>query len=161
MRKKMASAAGVAHKAMIWTLVAGLSAGGITVSAVEASAQGLASGLAAMGGQAPAATEVQAPPPGGYRPGPRPGWHRPPPPPRHGRWGNPYWRNGGWYYRDNTGAWIAAGIAGVALGAAAASAAQNAQSEREAVAYCMQRYRSYDPRTGTYLGYDGYRHPCP
>jgi hypothetical protein len=30
-----------------------------------------------------------------------------------------------------------------------------------AVAYCMQRFRSYDPRTSTYLGYDGYRHPCP
>ncbi len=29
------------------------------------------------------------------------------------------------------------------------------------VAYCMQTYRSYDPRSGTYLGNDGYRHPCP
>jgi uncharacterized protein YcfJ len=29
------------------------------------------------------------------------------------------------------------------------------------VAYCMQRFRSYDPGSGTYLGYDGYRHPCP
>ena len=26
--------------------------------------------------------------------------------------------------------------------------------------YCMQRYRSYDPGSGTYLGYDGRRHPC-
>jgi BA14K-like protein len=31
----------------------------------------------------------------------------------------------------------------------------------DAVAYCMQRFKSYDPRSGTYLGYDGYRHPCP
>lgn len=31
----------------------------------------------------------------------------------------------------------------------------------DAVAYCMQTYRSYDPRSGTYLGNDGYRHPCP
>ena len=31
----------------------------------------------------------------------------------------------------------------------------------DAVAYCMQTYRSYDPRSGTYLGFDGYRHPCP
>ena len=30
-----------------------------------------------------------------------------------------------------------------------------------AVSYCMQRFRSYDPGSGTYLGYDGYRHPCP
>jgi hypothetical protein len=29
------------------------------------------------------------------------------------------------------------------------------------IAYCMQRFRSYDPASGTYLGYDGYRHPCP
>jgi len=27
--------------------------------------------------------------------------------------------------------------------------------------YCTQRYRSYDPASGTYLGYDGIRHPCP
>lgn len=31
----------------------------------------------------------------------------------------------------------------------------------DAVAYCMQRFKSYDPASGTYLGYDGYRHPCP
>jgi hypothetical protein len=31
----------------------------------------------------------------------------------------------------------------------------------DAVAYCMSRFKSYDPRSGTYLGYDGYRHPCP
>ncbi|WP_245454266.1 BA14K family protein [Aquabacter cavernae] len=30
-----------------------------------------------------------------------------------------------------------------------------------AVAYCMQRFRSYNPATGTYLGYDGRRHACP
>jgi BA14K-like protein len=28
-------------------------------------------------------------------------------------------------------------------------------------ASCQQRFRSYDPSTGTYLGYDGLRHPCP
>jgi hypothetical protein len=26
--------------------------------------------------------------------------------------------------------------------------------------YCAQRYRSYDPASGTYLGYDGLRHLC-
>jgi len=31
----------------------------------------------------------------------------------------------------------------------------------DAVAYCMQTYRSYDLQSGTYLGYDGSRHPCP
>jgi hypothetical protein len=31
----------------------------------------------------------------------------------------------------------------------------------DSVAYCEQTYRSYDPSSGTYLGYDGFRHPCP
>lgn len=31
----------------------------------------------------------------------------------------------------------------------------------DAVAYCQQRFRSYDPGSGTYLGLDGLRHPCP
>jgi hypothetical protein len=31
----------------------------------------------------------------------------------------------------------------------------------EDAAYCAQRFRSYDPASGTYLGFDGYRHPCP
>jgi hypothetical protein len=31
----------------------------------------------------------------------------------------------------------------------------------DAVAYCTQTYSSYDPASGTYLGYDGLRHPCP
>jgi hypothetical protein len=31
----------------------------------------------------------------------------------------------------------------------------------DAVSYCMQTYRSYDPQSGTYLGNDGRRHPCP
>ena len=33
--------------------------------------------------------------------------------------------------------------------------------EGDGTAYCMQRYRSYDPASGTYLGFDGQRHPCP
>jgi hypothetical protein len=28
------------------------------------------------------------------------------------------------------------------------------------VAYCFSRYRSFDPVSGTYLGYDGRRHAC-
>jgi len=31
----------------------------------------------------------------------------------------------------------------------------------DGAAYCAQRYRSYDPASGTYLGHDGVRHPCP
>jgi hypothetical protein len=29
------------------------------------------------------------------------------------------------------------------------------------VARCQARYRSFDPESGTFLGYDGFRHPCP
>jgi hypothetical protein len=29
------------------------------------------------------------------------------------------------------------------------------------VAYCVQRFRSYDVASGTYLGFDGLRHSCP
>ncbi len=31
----------------------------------------------------------------------------------------------------------------------------------DSVSYCEQRFKSYDPASGTYLGYDGLRHPCP
>ncbi len=33
--------------------------------------------------------------------------------------------------------------------------------DADSVAYCERTYRSYDPASGTYLGYDGFRHPCP
>jgi len=60
----------------------------------------------------------------------------------------------------NVGAGIALGVGAAVIGGAiAASAAQ--QQQRDAVGYCMQRYRSYDPQSMTYLGNDGYRHPCP
>ena len=70
-----------------------------------------------------------------------------------------HWRHRHWgYYDDDAGAALAAGaIFGLAAGAIAANAAAGGN----AVAYCSQRFRSYDPASGTYLGYDGYRHPCP
>jgi hypothetical protein len=40
-------------------------------------------------------------------------------------------------------------------------AAPAAYNNGDSVAYCEQTYRSYDPATGSYLGYDGYRHACP
>lgn len=33
--------------------------------------------------------------------------------------------------------------------------------DEDAIAYCIRRFRSYDVRTMTYLGYDGRRHRCP
>jgi hypothetical protein len=41
------------------------------------------------------------------------------------------------------------------------SVAVAAAPEGGDAAYCAQTYRSYDPASGTYLGYDGQRHPCP
>lgn len=41
------------------------------------------------------------------------------------------------------------------------AAAPGAQAAGDAVAYCRQRFKSYDARSGTYLGSDGQRHPCP
>jgi hypothetical protein len=35
------------------------------------------------------------------------------------------------------------------------------ESSSDNSGYCSQRYKSYDPASGTYLGYDGQRHPCP
>jgi hypothetical protein len=64
------------------------------------------------------------------------------------------------YGGGNVGAGIALGIgAAVVGGAIAASAAQARQ--REAIDYCMQTYRSYDPQSMTYVGRDGYRRQCP
>ena len=40
-------------------------------------------------------------------------------------------------------------------------AAPPAYNNGDSVAYCEQTYRSYDPASGSYLGYDGFRHACP
>ena len=34
-------------------------------------------------------------------------------------------------------------------------------AQGDTTAWCQARYRSYDPASGTYLGFDGIRHPCP
>jgi hypothetical protein len=92
------------------------------------------------------------------------GWHRG----WHGGWGWP-------------GA-VAAGVVGGALAAATsplwapgyydyypgyaygpgyAAAPAPVVAGGDSVAYCQQRFRSYNPSTGMYLGYDGQYHPCP
>ncbi|CAN5181664.1 hypothetical protein BH11PSE4_BH11PSE4_26700 [soil metagenome] len=73
-----------------------------------------------------------------------------------GRYHRGYGRGGG------NGALIGGLVGGAIIGGAiAAGAAQsNAQAQQNAN-YCSQRYRSYDPRSGTYLNNDGNRYPCP
>jgi hypothetical protein len=61
------------------------------------------------------------------------------------------------HHHNDAGAFAAGSIFGLVTGAILGNAAAN----NNAVAYCSQRFRSYDPASGTYLGYDGYRHPCP
>ena len=91
-----------------------------------------------------------------------------------GHWGHHggHWRHhGGWGWG---GAAIGGFAAGALLGGALAAPGYYygapgyyyapdvyAGPDPSAVAYCKQKYRSYDPASGTYLGYDGVRHPCP
>jgi hypothetical protein len=73
------------------------------------------------------------------------------------------------YYRRHRGWGAGAGLAaGLATGAIVGSAIAAQQPRTvvvdpgsDSVAYCEQRFKSYDPASGTYLGYDGMRHPCP
>jgi len=92
----------------------------------------------------------------GYRGGPRYVQRRYYGPRRYGYYGPRY-------YRRDYGSAAAAGAIGLATGAIIGGAI--AQSQAAPVyrgnAYCAQRFRSYDPASGTYMGYDGRRHPCP
>jgi hypothetical protein len=77
---------------------------------------------------------------------------------RHGRHG---WHGGhGWHRHHHRYGWGPA-IGGFAAGAIVGSALASSHAQASANAYCEQKYRSYDPASGTYLGYDGQRHPCP
>ncbi|WP_246682836.1 BA14K family protein [Methylobacterium sp. WL9] len=57
---------------------------------------------------------------------------------------------------------LAAGaLIGGAIASQAAPAPVYGAPGGDAVAYCQQRFRSYDPASGTYLGNEGARHACP
>jgi BA14K-like protein len=96
--------------------------------------------------------------------------------------GGGYYRGGGGYYRHRGGGFWPGAVAGAVVGGALASgygyynspyyyddgyyddgavAVAPAPADDDSAAYCAQRYRSYDPASGTYLGNDGRRHPCP
>ena len=85
-----------------------------------------------------------------------------------------------YYRRGYGGAAVGLGIAGALIGGAILGATQpygyygyppgyygpayvapSPYVGGDAVGYCAQRFRSYDPYSGTYVGYDGLRHPCP
>jgi len=87
------------------------------------------------------------------------GYHAPRRYSRGRYYGRPY----GYYRRHNHGNALAAGAVGLATGAIIGGAIAQSQAApaNRSVSYCAQRFRSYDPASGTYLGYDGRRHPCP
>ena len=62
--------------------------------------------------------------------------------------------------KTNHGTILVAVLSALAL-LGGCSKSESPPADDDAVAYCMQRYRSYDPASGTYLGNDGQRHPCP
>ena len=80
-------------------------------------------------------------------------------------YGRPYYGYG--YGRGyNYGGAAAAGAVGLATGAIVGGAIAQQQAPvyaapSSSVSYCMNRFRSYNPATGTYLGNDGLRHACP
>jgi hypothetical protein len=75
--------------------------------------------------------------------------------------------------RNRAGAAVAGAIAGGIIGGIIASQAYPPTHPypyyqpypvypgNSAIAYCMSRFRSYDPYSMMYLGHDGYRHACP
>ncbi len=83
----------------------------------------------------------------------RHGWHHG----RHHGWNRgPAWRHHRYGYGG--GAALGGLAAGAIIGGAIANSQAQAAQNNE---YCSQRFKSYDPSSGTYLGYDGQRHPCP
>ncbi|MBM7486009.1 hypothetical protein JOE52_004991 [Bradyrhizobium canariense] len=75
------------------------------------------------------------------------------------RHGLHHWRDG---YRHRYGRGWGPAVGGFVAGAAIGSALANSRAQAaENNTYCSQRYKSYDPSSGTYMGYDGIRHPCP
>ena len=75
-----------------------------------------------------------------------------------------YGRYGGYrggYYRG--GRWIGLGIGAAIVGSAIVAENYRYRRYRDdsAVERCADTYRSFDPRSGTYMGYDGERHTCP
>ncbi len=145
---------------------AGARAGGMGGGGGAMRAGGGRGGYANVGSRRAHVSNPIARPGVGNRPGGGPGWanNRP-------GVGNPGWGNNrpGWGYRPGYG-WGAA-----AVGAAAAygggyygdgyyndAYASDAYADgSDAIAYCAQRFRSYDPSTQTYLARAGRRVRCP
>jgi hypothetical protein len=67
---------------------------------------------------------------------------------------------GGGRGRGGGGRGIGIGV-GIAAGIIGAGIAADAARRQDAVEYCMRRFRSYNPDTGTYISAGGIERPCP
>ena len=76
----------------------------------------------------------------------------------HNRWNNNQYQGFYRYHQNDNGFGgnLAAGLFGFAVGAAVAGSLDGNGHVRA----CEVRYRSYDRRSDTFLGYDGARHYC-
>ena len=70
-------------------------------------------------------------------------------------------RRGGPGWGPAIGLGIGAAVIGGMIAAEQAQAEAAAAAQQDAIAYCMQRFRSYNPETGMYVGRDGRARPCP
>lgn len=84
---------------------------------------------------------------------------------RHWHGGGPrYGYRGGYrggYHHHHGGGNGAAIIGGLAAGAIIGGAIAASQAKANNDAYCSQRFRSYDPASGTYIAKGGVRRSCP
>jgi hypothetical protein len=71
---------------------------------------------------------------------------------------NGYRFNNGYYGYDNGGGAFVAGIIGLMAGTVLGNAISHPYRGGSS---CEERFRSYNPATGTYTGYDGLQHRCP
>ncbi|NEU95371.1 BA14K family protein [Bradyrhizobium uaiense] len=78
--------------------------------------------------------------------------------PRYGYRGGYGYRDG-YYHRDRGNG--AAIIGGLAAGAIIGGAIAASQAKANNDAYCSQRFRTYDPASGTYIASGGVRRSCP
>jgi BA14K-like protein len=86
----------------------------------------------------------------------------------HSGWGHGGgWQNrggGGWGGGGNFGGAVLGGVIGGMIGGAISQPRPYYQPQPTYVdpfVYCSQRFRSYNPETGLYFGFDGRYHPCP
>ncbi|AMN41392.1 BA14K family protein [Rhodoplanes sp. Z2-YC6860] len=70
------------------------------------------------------------------------------------------WDRGRGRGRGGSGVGVGIGL-GIAAGVIGGAIAADAARRNNAVDYCMQRYRTYNPNTGTYFAAPGVERPCP